>query len=207
MRAITPTVMQLIPIAGERTLRCEGKARGSGQRARVMPVHYGIRRPTGPREGSPDRDEVMTSPAICFPIGSFGAPFEGDSPDPGPGRRPSPVRSLYAAGCRPRRRHTTRAKTRRLDLSQLRFIDVCGMRAVIRAVGTAHDRGTALQVDPRVSRCVARLIGLVGGEAGMWPPAGDTGRGRGRHRHASRRHATSRGCGCRADQPDAVRSS
>lgn len=90
MRAITPTVMQLIPIAGERTLRCEGKARGSGQRARVMPVHYGIRRPTGPREGSPDRDEVMTSPAICFPIGSFGGAFRGGFSGSWSGETPEP---------------------------------------------------------------------------------------------------------------------
>ena len=57
----------------------------------------------------------------------------------------------------------------RVDLSQLRFIDACGLRAVVRAVETANDRGGTLEIDPSVSRPVGRLIGLVGAEAQIWP--------------------------------------
>jgi anti-anti-sigma factor len=57
----------------------------------------------------------------------------------------------------------------RVDLSQLRFIDACGLRAVVQAVETANDRGGTLEIDPCVSRPVGRLIGLVGAEAQIWP--------------------------------------
>ena len=57
----------------------------------------------------------------------------------------------------------------RLDLSQVRFIDACGLRAVVRAVETANERGGTLEINPCVSRPVARLIKLVGAEAQIWP--------------------------------------
>lgn len=57
----------------------------------------------------------------------------------------------------------------RVDLSQVRFIDACGLRAVVRAVETANDRGGTLEINPCVSRPVARLIKLVGAEAQVSP--------------------------------------
>jgi anti-anti-sigma factor len=59
----------------------------------------------------------------------------------------------------------------RVDLSRLRFIDVCGLRAVMRAIELANNEGAWLEIDPKVSRPVRRLIGWVGGEAEIWPEA------------------------------------
>ena len=68
----------------------------------------------------------------------------------------------------------------RVDLSQVRFIDVCGLRAVTRAVELANHRGAWLEIDPKVSRPVRRLVRLVGAEAEIWPGAERIQRARGR---------------------------
>jgi anti-anti-sigma factor len=87
----------------------------------------------------------------------------------------------------------------RLDLSQLRFIDLCGLRAVTRAVASAHRIGAMLEVDQRVSRRVARLIGLVGAEDGFWPPVAPIDREHARTRHTGqRRRALPRARRCTA---------
>ncbi len=67
-------------------------------------------------------------------------------------------RQLKRAGCRVR-----------LDLSQLRFIDRCGLLAVLCAVSDARGGGWVLVVDREVSTSVRRLIELVGVSSELWP--------------------------------------
>ncbi len=67
-------------------------------------------------------------------------------------------RQLKRAGCRVR-----------LDLSQLGFIDRCGLLAVLCAVSDAQGGRWELVVDREVSTGVRRLIELVGVSSELWP--------------------------------------
>lgn len=67
-------------------------------------------------------------------------------------------RQLKRAGCRVR-----------LDLSQLGFIDRCGLLAVRCAVSDAQRGRWELVVDRKVSTSVRRLIELVGVSSELWP--------------------------------------
>ncbi len=57
----------------------------------------------------------------------------------------------------------------RLDLSQLRFIDLGGLDAVVAALAEARRDGWPLEVDPKVSPSVERLIQFVGASRTIWP--------------------------------------
>jgi anti-anti-sigma factor len=57
----------------------------------------------------------------------------------------------------------------RLDLSDLRFIDGSGIDALVRALKAARDAGCELEVEPRVSPIVQRIIVLAGLERDVWP--------------------------------------
>lgn len=57
----------------------------------------------------------------------------------------------------------------RLDLSQPRFIDCSGVGAIMAALTDARRAGWQLDVDRRVSPSVARIIGLAGIAADLWP--------------------------------------
>jgi anti-sigma B factor antagonist len=62
-----------------------------------------------------------------------------------------------------------RVRTRAvLDLSELRFIDLCGLDAILAALRRARRTGWELEVDPRVSRSVERIIDLAGVGAIVW---------------------------------------
>jgi anti-anti-sigma factor len=64
------------------------------------------------------------------------------------------------------------ARTRaRLDLSELRFIDLGGLDAILAALARARRDGWLLEVDPCVNPTVARLAGLTGLDAILWPAA------------------------------------
>jgi anti-anti-sigma factor len=67
-------------------------------------------------------------------------------------------RQLKRAGCRVR-----------LDLSQLGFIDRCGLLAVLCAISDAQGGGWELVVDCEVSTSVQRLIEFVGVSSELWP--------------------------------------
>jgi anti-anti-sigma factor len=58
-----------------------------------------------------------------------------------------------------------------LDLSELRFIDLCGLDAILAALRKARRTGWELEVDPRVSRSVERIIDFAGVSAIVWPSA------------------------------------
>jgi anti-anti-sigma factor len=60
----------------------------------------------------------------------------------------------------------------RLDLSELRFIDLCGLDAILAALRRGRRSGWRLEVDRRVSRSVERIISFAGVEAIVWPPGG-----------------------------------
>jgi anti-anti-sigma factor len=77
----------------------------------------------------------------------------------------------------------------RLDLSRLSFMDVCGLRAVIRSVNAARRDGWQLEIDRDVSACVRRLIDLVGAGREVWPEAAEHRRRRGRGRSQPQRAA------------------
>jgi anti-anti-sigma factor len=63
------------------------------------------------------------------------------------------------------------ARTRtRLDLSELRFIDLGGLDTILVALAQARRTGWELEVAPSVSPIVARVIGLAGVGAILWPP-------------------------------------
>lgn len=63
----------------------------------------------------------------------------------------------------------------RLDLSELRFIDLCGLDAILCALRRARRTGYELEVEPRVSRTVERIIAYAGVAAIVWPTAGANG--------------------------------
>jgi anti-anti-sigma factor len=75
------------------------------------------------------------------------------------------------------RAHRTDGHTVRLDLSQLDFIDSSGVRAIVLGLKHARSGGVELNVDPRVSSTVARMIEIMGIGAQLWPggdpPAAD----------------------------------
>jgi anti-anti-sigma factor len=69
-----------------------------------------------------------------------------------------------------RLRRLERSGTRtRLDLSELRFIDLCGLDEILAALGRARRTGWELEVDRHVSRSVERIVAYAGVEAVMWP--------------------------------------
>jgi anti-anti-sigma factor len=57
----------------------------------------------------------------------------------------------------------------RLDLSELRFIDLGALDAILGTLAHARRTGWKLEVDACVSPIVARLIALTGVEAMLWP--------------------------------------
>jgi anti-anti-sigma factor len=57
----------------------------------------------------------------------------------------------------------------RVDLSQLRFIDLCGLDVILDAMTEARRTGWQLEVDPEVSPSVLRLIQYVGAARTLWP--------------------------------------
>lgn len=60
----------------------------------------------------------------------------------------------------------------RLDLSELAFADSTGISTILLARNQAMRNGWKLEIDPRVSGQVGRLIALVGLEREFWPPNG-----------------------------------
>jgi anti-anti-sigma factor len=69
---------------------------------------------------------------------------------------------------------SSRTRTR-LDLSELRFIDACGLDAILAALRNARRTRWELEVDRRVSRSVARIIDFAGVAALVWPSASPHG--------------------------------
>ena len=67
------------------------------------------------------------------------------------------------------RAHRADGHTVRLDLSQLDFIDSSGVRAIVLGLKHARSGGVELNVDPRVSSTVARMIEIMGIGAQLWP--------------------------------------
>jgi anti-anti-sigma factor len=61
----------------------------------------------------------------------------------------------------------------RLDLSQLQFIDLCGLDAILAALRQARRTGWPLEVERPVSRCVERIVAFAGVGAILWPEEGD----------------------------------
>jgi len=57
----------------------------------------------------------------------------------------------------------------RVDLSQLRFIDGCGLQAILEWIDSPRRDGWGLTVDPEVSPPVGRLIDLLGVSGLVWP--------------------------------------
>ncbi len=57
----------------------------------------------------------------------------------------------------------------RLDLSQLDFIDSSGVQTVVLGLKQARRSGQELEVDPRVSSSVHRLIDMMGIGRQLWP--------------------------------------
>jgi anti-anti-sigma factor len=63
----------------------------------------------------------------------------------------------------------------RLDLSELRFIDLCGLDAILSALRRARRTGYELEVDRPVSRTVERIIAYAGVGEMVWPTAATNG--------------------------------
>lgn len=59
----------------------------------------------------------------------------------------------------------------RLDLSELRFIDLGGLDTILAALARARRTGWQLEVEPCVNPTVARIVGLTGVDAILWPAA------------------------------------
>lgn len=57
----------------------------------------------------------------------------------------------------------------RLDLSQLDFMDSSGISAILLGLQDAGRNGWELEIDPRVSPAVARLIEISGIGQQFWP--------------------------------------
>jgi anti-anti-sigma factor len=66
----------------------------------------------------------------------------------------------------------------RLDLSELQFIDLCGLDSIMAALKSARRTGWELEVDPRVSRSVERIIAFAGVAGLVWPSRGPLGASR-----------------------------
>lgn len=80
-----------------------------------------------------------------------------------------------------RLRELTRAGAAvRLDLSELRFIDVAGLSAILAAMAEARRSGSRLEIDSDVSPAAARTIKLAGVSPALWPRR-RWGRARGAH--------------------------
>ncbi|HZE05131.1 MAG TPA: STAS domain-containing protein [Solirubrobacteraceae bacterium] len=62
--------------------------------------------------------------------------------------------------------------TVRLDLMRLEFIDSSGLRELIREVGDSRKAGWRLEIDPRLSEPVQRVIDMVGARTYFWPEGG-----------------------------------
>jgi anti-anti-sigma factor len=71
-----------------------------------------------------------------------------------------------------RRLECAGARTR-LDLSELRFIDLCGLDAILDALRRARGIGWELEVDPHVSRSVERIVSYAGVQSLFWPRGSD----------------------------------
>jgi anti-sigma B factor antagonist len=57
----------------------------------------------------------------------------------------------------------------RLDLSELEFIDSSGVRTIVLGLKHARQTGHLLEVDPRVSSTVERMIQIMGIGPQLWP--------------------------------------
>jgi anti-anti-sigma factor len=57
----------------------------------------------------------------------------------------------------------------RLDLSELQFIDLCGLDAILAALSRARRTGWELEVEVGVSRSVERIIAFAGVSEIVWP--------------------------------------
>jgi anti-anti-sigma factor len=57
----------------------------------------------------------------------------------------------------------------RLDLSELGFIDLGGLDAILAALDRARRTGWELEVEPCVNPTVARIVGLTGVDPILWP--------------------------------------
>jgi anti-anti-sigma factor len=66
-----------------------------------------------------------------------------------------------------RRRHS--GAPVRLDLSQLAFVDCCGLRAVLQAVEDGRCAGCEVEIDRALSWPVARMIDFAGVAPLLWP--------------------------------------
>lgn len=76
------------------------------------------------------------------------------------------VAEELAAHLRDLRRSASRV---RVDLSQLRFIDLAGLDVILGALAAARRTGWQLEVDPEVSAAVRRLIQYVDAARTIWP--------------------------------------
>jgi anti-anti-sigma factor len=63
----------------------------------------------------------------------------------------------------------TRGRPIRLDLSELRFIDCCGLRAVVSGVADARTAGLSFEVDRHLSWAVDRMVDFAGVASVLWP--------------------------------------
>ena len=58
----------------------------------------------------------------------------------------------------------------RLDLSELKFIDCSGIRAILDAMAEARREGCPLEVERSVSPMVGRIVSLGAIATKLWPP-------------------------------------
>jgi anti-anti-sigma factor len=63
----------------------------------------------------------------------------------------------------------------RLDLAHLDFIDSTGIAIIARALGESGRDGWKLEVDPNVTRQIARLITIAGIADKLWGERGEAG--------------------------------
>ena len=59
-----------------------------------------------------------------------------------------------------------------LDLERLEFIDSSGLRELIREIDDSRRGGWRLEIDPRLSDPVRRVIEMVGAHSYFWPDGG-----------------------------------
>jgi anti-sigma B factor antagonist len=67
------------------------------------------------------------------------------------------------------REHRESNHALRLDLSGLEFVDSSGVRAIVLGLRHARGNGNDIEVDPRVSPAVARMIEIMGIAPQLWP--------------------------------------